>query len=52
MTVLLDPSAFDDVLHDTVSLDLGRSRWQLLKKIFLLQLPDVKPSSVQKWNEQ
>lgn len=52
VTVLLDPSSFDAVLNDTVSLDLSRSRNLLLKKIFFLQLPDIKPSSAQKWNEQ
>lgn len=52
MTVLLDSSSFDAVLNDTVSLDMSRSRNLLLKKIFLLQLPDIKASSAQKWNEQ
>lgn len=52
VTVLLDSSSFDAVLNDTVSLDLSRSRNLLLKKIFLLQLPDIKASSAQKWNEQ
>lgn len=52
VTVLLDSSSFDAVLNDTVSLDLSRSRNLLLKKIFLLQLPDIKASSARKWNEQ
>lgn len=52
VTVLLDSSSFDAVLNDTISLDLSRSRNLLLKKIFFLQLPDIKAASVQKWNEQ
>lgn len=52
VTVLLDANSFDAVLNDTVSLDLTRNRNLLLKKIFCLQLPDIKPSSERKWTEQ
>lgn len=52
VTVLLDTNSFDAVLNDTVSLDVTRNRNRLLKKIFCLQLPDIKPSSERKWTEQ
>ncbi|XP_070693198.1 prostacyclin synthase [Pempheris klunzingeri] len=52
VTVLLDPNSFDAVLKDTVSLDFTRSRNQLVKRIFGLQLPSIKPAAERKWMEQ
>ncbi|XP_074523403.1 prostacyclin synthase isoform X2 [Halichoeres trimaculatus] len=45
VTVVLDPNSFDVVLNDTVSLDLGRSKKQLLERIFCLQLPRIEPEA-------
>ncbi|XP_047437949.1 prostacyclin synthase [Mugil cephalus] len=52
VTMLLDPHSFDSVLHDTVSLDFSRIRGQLIKKVFSLQLPSVKPTSERDWMEK
>ncbi|XP_077386902.1 prostacyclin synthase isoform X2 [Festucalex cinctus] len=41
VTVLLDPHSFDEVLNDNVNLDFSRSRQQLIKRVFGLQLPGV-----------
>ncbi|XP_051271396.1 prostacyclin synthase [Dicentrarchus labrax] len=51
VTVLLDANSFDAVLNDTVCLDFTRSRNQLLKRIFSLQLPSMKPAAERKWME-
>uniref|UniRef100_A0A3B4WIE5 Prostacyclin synthase n=1 Tax=Seriola lalandi dorsalis TaxID=1841481 RepID=A0A3B4WIE5_SERLL len=45
VTVLLDPNSFDAIINDTVFLDFTRARNQLLKRIFSLQLPSIKPTS-------
>lgn len=52
VTVLLDANSFDAVLNDTVSLDFTRHKNQLLKRIFSLQLPSIKPTAERKWMEQ
>uniref|UniRef100_A0A3Q3SK87 Prostacyclin synthase n=1 Tax=Mastacembelus armatus TaxID=205130 RepID=A0A3Q3SK87_9TELE len=52
VTVLLDPHSFDAVLNDTVSLDFTRNRNQLLKRVFSLQLPSIKPRAEREWMEQ
>ncbi|GAA6221924.1 prostacyclin synthase [Lates japonicus] len=52
VTVLLDPNSFDAVINDTVFLDFTRTRQQLLKRIFSLQLPSIKPTAERKWMEQ
>uniref|UniRef100_UPI0037E8249F prostacyclin synthase n=1 Tax=Semicossyphus pulcher TaxID=241346 RepID=UPI0037E8249F len=52
VTVLLDPNSFDEVLYDTVCFDFARSKTQLLKRIFSLQLPSIKPTAERKWMEQ
>ncbi|XP_070814820.1 prostacyclin synthase isoform X2 [Chaetodon trifascialis] len=52
VTVLLDANSFDAVLNDTVLLDFTRNRNQLLKRIFSLQLPSIKPTAERKWMEQ
>lgn len=52
VTVLLDANSFDAVLMDTVSLDFTRSRNQLVKRIFSLQLPSLKPTAERKWMER
>lgn len=52
VTVLLDANSFDAVLNDTVFLDFTRNRNRLLKKIFFLQLPNIKPAAERKWMEQ
>ncbi|KAM7402222.1 hypothetical protein PAMP_017483 [Pampus punctatissimus] len=51
VTVLLDPNSFDAVLNDKVSLEYIHNRNRLLKKIFCLQLPSLKPSAERKWME-
>ncbi|XP_061639633.1 prostacyclin synthase [Phyllopteryx taeniolatus] len=45
VTVLLDPQSFDAVLNDNVHLDFSRSRQQLIKRVFGLQLPGVEPAA-------
>ncbi|XP_077430397.1 prostacyclin synthase isoform X2 [Vanacampus margaritifer] len=45
VTVLLDPLTFDEVLNDNVRLDLSRSKLQLIKRVFGLQLPGVEPAA-------
>ena len=52
VTVLLDPNSFDAVINDTVFLDFTRTRNQLLKRIFSLQLPSLKSTAERKWMEQ
>ncbi|RVE73127.1 hypothetical protein OJAV_G00047320 [Oryzias javanicus] len=52
VTILLDPNAFDSVLHDTVSLDFSRIRGQLTEKIFGLQVPSSMQASERKWMEE
>uniref|UniRef100_A0A4W6D6S0 Prostacyclin synthase n=1 Tax=Lates calcarifer TaxID=8187 RepID=A0A4W6D6S0_LATCA len=52
VTVLLDPNSFDAVINDSVFLDFTRTRQQLLKRIFSLQLPSIKPTAERKWMEQ
>ncbi|KAM9859514.1 prostacyclin synthase [Aulostomus maculatus] len=52
VTVLLDPNSFDAVLNDTVFLDVTRSRNQIIKRVFSLQLPSVKPTAERKWMEK
>ncbi|XP_068568272.1 prostacyclin synthase [Cebidichthys violaceus] len=52
VTVLLDPNSFDAVMNDTVLLDFTRSRNQLMKRIFSLQLPGLEPRAERKWMEQ
>lgn len=52
VTVLLEANSFDAVLSDTVFLDFTRSKNQLLKRIFSLQLPSIKPAAERKWMEQ
>ncbi|XP_076615852.1 prostacyclin synthase [Chaetodon auriga] len=52
VTVLLDANSFDAVLNDTILLDFTRNRNQLLKRIFSLQLPSIKPTAERKWMEQ
>ncbi|AWP02694.1 putative prostacyclin synthase-like [Scophthalmus maximus] len=49
VTVLLDPKSFDAVINDTEFLDFTRNRNQLLKRIFSLQLPSVKPAAERTW---
>uniref|UniRef100_A0A3B4WIH6 Prostacyclin synthase n=1 Tax=Seriola lalandi dorsalis TaxID=1841481 RepID=A0A3B4WIH6_SERLL len=51
VTVLLDPNSFDAIINDTVFLDFTRARNQLLKRIFSLQLPSIKPTAERKWME-
>lgn len=52
VTVLLDANSFDAVLNDTVFLDFTNNRNQLLKRIFVLQLPSIKPTAERKWMEK
>ncbi|KAM4588886.1 prostacyclin synthase isoform 1-T1 [Odontesthes bonariensis] len=52
VTVLLDPNSFDSVLSDTVCLDFTPIRKKLIKRIFSVHLPTVKPASERKWMEQ
>lgn len=52
VTVLLDPNSFDAVTSDTVSLDFTRTRNQLLKRIFGLQMPSIESTTARKWMEQ
>ncbi|KAM8756575.1 prostacyclin synthase isoform 1-T1 [Acanthopagrus schlegelii] len=52
VTVLLEANSFDAVLSDTVFLDFTRSKNQLLKRIFSLQPPSIKPAAERKWMEQ
>lgn len=52
VTVLLEANSFDAVLSDTVFLDFTRSKIQLLKRIFSLQLPSIEPAAERKWMEQ
>lgn len=52
VTVLLDANSFDDVLNDTIFLDITQNKKQLLEKIFFLQLPSTKPATDRKWMEQ
>ncbi|KAK5912581.1 hypothetical protein CesoFtcFv8_002440 [Champsocephalus esox] len=52
VTVLLDPNSFDGVMNDTVCLDFTRSRNHVIKRIFSLQLPSIKPSAERQWMEQ
>ncbi|KAG7244663.1 hypothetical protein INR49_029682, partial [Caranx melampygus] len=52
VTVLLDPNSFDAVTNDTVSLDFTRTRNQLLKRVFGLQMPNIEPAAARKWMEQ
>lgn len=52
VTVLLDPNSFDAVLSDTDFLDFSRSRNQLLKRIFGVELPGVQPEAERRWMEQ
>ncbi|XP_034725964.1 prostacyclin synthase [Etheostoma cragini] len=52
VTVLLDPNSFDAVMNDTIFLDFTHNRNQLLKRIFSLQLPSIKPTAERKWMEQ
>ncbi|XP_078804055.1 prostacyclin synthase isoform X2 [Oryzias latipes] len=52
VTVLLDPHAFDGVLHDTVSLDVSRIRGLSIQKIFGLQMPNNMHTSERKWMEE
>ncbi|XP_040890960.1 prostacyclin synthase [Toxotes jaculatrix] len=52
VTVLLDSNSFDTVINDTEHLDFTRNRNQLLKRIFSLQLPNIKPTAERKWMEQ
>ncbi|XP_038552254.1 prostacyclin synthase [Micropterus salmoides] len=52
VTVLLDPNSFDAVLNDTVFLDFTRNRNLLLKRIFNLQLPSIKPTAERIWMER
>uniref|UniRef100_A0A8C8DL33 Prostacyclin synthase n=1 Tax=Oryzias sinensis TaxID=183150 RepID=A0A8C8DL33_9TELE len=52
VTVLLDPNAFDGVLHDTVSLDVSRIRGLSIQKIFGLQMPNNMHTSERKWMEE
>ncbi|CAB1431910.1 unnamed protein product [Pleuronectes platessa] len=49
VTVLLDPNSFDEVVNDTEFLDFTCSRSQILKKIFSLQLPNIKPAAEREW---
>ncbi|XP_035008075.1 prostacyclin synthase [Hippoglossus stenolepis] len=49
VTVLLDPNSFDEVVNDKAFLDFTRSRSQLLKRIFSLQLPSIKPAAEREW---
>uniref|UniRef100_A0A3Q3X4V7 Prostacyclin synthase n=1 Tax=Mola mola TaxID=94237 RepID=A0A3Q3X4V7_MOLML len=52
VTVLLDPNSFDEVLNDTVFMDFANNKEQLLKRIFLLQLPSVTTAAERKWMQQ
>nr|XP_019957109.1 PREDICTED: prostacyclin synthase-like [Paralichthys olivaceus] len=52
VTVLLDPNSFDEVVNDTECLEFTRSRNQLLKRIFILELPSIKPAAEREWMEQ
>ncbi|XP_019751352.1 prostacyclin synthase [Hippocampus comes] len=45
VTVLLDPHSFDGVLHDNIRLDFSRTRQQLIKRVFGLQLPGIEPAA-------
>uniref|UniRef100_A0A673AJP0 Prostacyclin synthase n=1 Tax=Sphaeramia orbicularis TaxID=375764 RepID=A0A673AJP0_9TELE len=52
VTVLLDPDSYDAVLYDSVCLDNSQCKNQLLKRIFSLQLPNIKPTTERRWMEQ
>lgn len=51
VTVLLDPHSFDAVLHDNIRLDFSRSRQQLTKRVFGLQLPGIEPAAARMFME-
>ncbi|XP_058486604.1 prostacyclin synthase [Solea solea] len=52
VTVLLDPNSFNEVTNDTVCLDFARTKKQLLRQIFSLQLPSMEPTAQRRWMEQ
>ncbi|KAJ8378973.1 hypothetical protein AAFF_G00232670 [Aldrovandia affinis] len=52
VTVLLDPSSYDDVLLDTVSLDFSRYAQMLMQRIFSLNFPGRNAASERDWMEK
>uniref|UniRef100_A0A3P8UKE7 Prostacyclin synthase n=1 Tax=Cynoglossus semilaevis TaxID=244447 RepID=A0A3P8UKE7_CYNSE len=52
VTVLLDPHSFDAVINDTTALDYSLLRDKLLRRIFSLQLSELRPVEERKWMEQ
>lgn len=52
VTVLLDPHSFDAVINDTTALDYSLLRDKLLRRIFSLQLSELRPAEERKWMEQ
>ncbi|KAJ8257923.1 hypothetical protein GJAV_G00191190 [Gymnothorax javanicus] len=51
VTVLLDPSSYDDVLQDTVSLDFNRCSQAVVQRVFCLCLPTGCPAAQRAWME-
>ncbi|KPP69151.1 prostacyclin synthase-like [Scleropages formosus] len=45
VTVLLDPHSYDDVLHNSTSLDFSRYAQVLMERIFHLRLPQYNPAA-------
>ncbi|KAL4655962.1 prostacyclin synthase-like [Arapaima gigas] len=45
VTVLLDPHSYDDVLHNSTSLDFSRYAQVLMERIFHLRLPHYNPAA-------
>ncbi|KAG5838303.1 hypothetical protein ANANG_G00222340 [Anguilla anguilla] len=52
VTVLLDPSSYDAVLQDTVSLDFHRYAQVVTQKVFCLRLPSSCAAAQRAWMEQ
>ncbi|XP_036389067.1 prostacyclin synthase [Megalops cyprinoides] len=52
VTVLLDPSSYDAVLQDSVSLDFSRYAQVLVQRIFCVQLPNHDPAAQRAWMQQ
>uniref|UniRef100_A0A6Q2YWK6 Prostacyclin synthase n=1 Tax=Esox lucius TaxID=8010 RepID=A0A6Q2YWK6_ESOLU len=52
ITVLLDPNSYDEVLNDTVSLDLNNYTRVLMQRMFSLCLPNHSPDAERAWMKQ
>lgn len=52
VTVLLDPNSFDDILKDSVFLDVSQSRSRMIERVFSLQLSSVQAAAERSWMER